>query len=352
MSDTNLLAELEKKDLIKATPLKACPDLTDTSKFKRIELDKSQIGQLFSQVPAIVSAGAMTQMYTLKFPKGVVGTLMNYSTGGYGSPIVNGGEIIGHVAFLSAGTQAAIMGAFTAMALVSGQYFMTQINKELKLINQKLDKILGFLYGDKKAELLSEISYTKRAFDNYFSIMQHDIQRVGTVAGLQQSGKVAIKDIEFYIMDIDNLTHNTPKSNVELTSMVTESLNLHESLKLSLQLYIMSSILEVNISQNYDDRYLNSICEEINSYVEKCNNRLLASFVSIKRTIESYKPKGKFATDDLGSEIEGIIEQLNNGETLSIRGAVKSALFAPTKEAEFIIDQNEIYYKLSEISAI
>ena len=70
------------------------------------------------------------------------------------------------------------------------------------LMNQKIDQIMGFLYGDKKAELIAEISFVKYAFENYSSIMLHDSQQVATISSLQESRKIAIKDIEFYMYDL------------------------------------------------------------------------------------------------------------------------------------------------------
>lgn len=57
------------------------------------------------------------------------------------------------------------------MSIASGQYFLSEINNNLSAINQKADKILEFLYGDKKAELMSEVSFVNFAYQNYNSIM-------------------------------------------------------------------------------------------------------------------------------------------------------------------------------------
>ena len=86
------------------------------------------------------------------------------------------------------------------MAFASGQYFITQVNSELQKINQNIDKILEFLYGDKKAELLSEVSFVKYAYENFSSIMAHDEQRVATIASLQNA-KTA-KHSFFTLIDI------------------------------------------------------------------------------------------------------------------------------------------------------
>ena len=101
--------------------------------------------------------------------------------------------------FYSMSAQAAVMGVFTAMSAATGQYFLKQINGNLREINQKIDTILEFLYGDKKAELLSEISFTQYAYQNYSSIMMHEQQQTAMIASLQEARKVAIKDIANFL---------------------------------------------------------------------------------------------------------------------------------------------------------
>lgn len=110
------------------------------------------------------------------------------------------GNLLVQLHFYSMSTQAAIMGMFTAMSVASGQYFLSQINNEMRMMNMKLDEILEFLYGDKKAELMAEMSFIKYAYENYSSIMSHDQQRIATIVSLQEAKKVAMKDIEFILM--------------------------------------------------------------------------------------------------------------------------------------------------------
>ena len=83
------------------------------------------------------------------------------------------------------------------MSIASGQYFLAEINKELKTINQNIDNILKFFIWGQKAELLAEVSFAGYAYQNYSSIMEHEQQRLATLTNLQESKKVAMKDIEF-----------------------------------------------------------------------------------------------------------------------------------------------------------
>ena len=122
------------------------------------------------QLPAVVAANALSDMYMVRFPAGIPNALTPLKQGGF-STMVKGenGRIAGTASLYSVEAQAAVLGAFNAMSIVSGQYFLAQINSELKTMNQNIDKILEFLYGDKKAELISEVSFVKSAYQNSFS---------------------------------------------------------------------------------------------------------------------------------------------------------------------------------------
>lgn len=60
------------------------------------------------------------------------------------------GKFVGLASFYSMSSQTALMGIFTAMSVSSRQYFLSQINNEMRMMNMKIDEILEFLYGDKR----------------------------------------------------------------------------------------------------------------------------------------------------------------------------------------------------------
>lgn len=150
----------------------------DSNKYQKLELSTAQkiyINALIQQLPLAVTASNMPQMYTLTFPEGLPHTLMHLKNGGFATSIIGAdGKIVGMASLTPMVAEAAIIGIFTAMSVLTGQFFLCQINKELQKINQKLDEIISFLYGDKKAELLSEVSFVKCAYENFNSIMAHE----------------------------------------------------------------------------------------------------------------------------------------------------------------------------------
>lgn len=269
--------------------------MISTSTLTKIPIDSStriQLSGLMQQLPTGIVAANAYSMYTVSFPEGLPHTLTQLKQGGFSSMVKNQetGLIAGHASFYEAKTQAVVLGSFTAISLATGQYFLSQINKKLKLITQKLDKILEFLYGDKKAELTSEINFTRYAYQNYSSIMRNDAQRIATIANLQEARKVAMKDIEFYMNDLDSSVNADAVLGSTMDEVVNKSFLIYESTDLSLQLYAVSTLLEIYYSQNMDISHLDFIYDELSAYISKCDRRAIANFSVLKKRLDDFIP--------------------------------------------------------------
>ena len=195
-------------------PCDSAYDFEDKSRFTKLspsEAQKMHLSAAYQHLPSMMAAGTLAQAYIARFPEGLPHTLTALRQGGYGSMIQGSHGFVGSASFFPVTGQALFLGAFTAMSVASGQYFLTQINSRLEVIHRGIGEILDFLYGDKKAELMSEISFTKYAYENYASIMAHDSQRTATIASLQSAKKVAMNDIEFYIHDLGSTVESSEK---------------------------------------------------------------------------------------------------------------------------------------------
>jgi len=339
-----------------AFELKSCIDsfdFEDKRRFTKLELNTAQkmhVSALMQQVPSAVAAGTMAQAYIVSFPQGLPHTLTALNQGGYGSMIRENGKFVGSASFYSMLPQAAVLAAFTAMSVVTGQYFLAQINSEMKMMNLKLDKILEFLYGDKKAELMSEISFIKYAYQNYSSIMSHEQQRAATIISLQAAKKVAMKDIEFYLGDLDSTVNYEAKNYYGFDSLINKAFQIGESLQVSLQLYSLSSLLEVYYAQNHDTDYIKYLEIDMTSYIDKCDKRMLSSFSVLNRRLSEFKVKTAEKNGKLSYEMKigELIESLNGGEESAMRKSLRSALHASTEKAEYYINNaGDVYIKAS-----
>ena len=344
------LQALSDSGLLKVSTCDAGINLSDDTKFKKLETGSThniQLSALDQNILPTVATNMISNAYRVEFPEGLPHVLTALKQGGFGSMIKGeSGRFVGSASFYQMSSEAIIMGSFTAMSIASGQYFLAQINDEMKMMNLKLDDILEFLYGDKKAELVAELSFIKYAYENYGSIMEHEHQRSATIASLQDAKIVAMKDIEFYINDLEKTVTHKVKDFADLIKRTQKSLQIKECLSLSQQLYVMSSMMEIFYAQNMDSNYLKYIEKDVLSFIDKCDKRMLASFSTLKGLLDGYKGNPLEKVDKTKCEpiIERIINDLNDGEESSMRKAVRSTLHAPEKKTEYYIDNSGDVY--------
>lgn len=347
------LSILEKMGQFELLPSDTVYDFEDKSRFTKLSLSEAQkihLSAAYQHFPSIVATGTLAQAYVARFPEGLPHTLTALKQGGFGTMIQGeNGLFVGSASFFPVTTQAIFLGAFTAMSVASGQYFLAKINSQLDVIHRKLGEILDFLYGDKKAELMSEISFTKYAFENYNSIMAHESQRLATITNLQSAKKVAMNDIEFYIHDLSSTVESQEK---DLRKVLDKTEQIRDSLHLSLELYAMSSLMEVYYSQNFDSTFLQYVQQEVEGYIEKCETRMLSSFnllrgkilgINKKPSLPLGKEKDPPALEQRSLELA---ESVNNSNTKALRELISNSLCATSQPTEYYITSDgNIYCK-------
>lgn len=347
----NILSDIGKAGDFTLIPCNSDISLEDKSRFMKLQLSDTQkmhLSAVYQQIPAALAAGTMAQAYIAKFPEGLPHTLTALRQGGFGSMIRSENEFVGSASFFSLHKQAAILGVFTAMSVASGQYFLAKINSKLDVLQYALNDILDFLYGDKKAELMSEISFTKYAYENYSSIMAHDIQRTATISSLQNAKKVAINDIEFYISDLSTTVERQEKDFEKLFRKVSQ---IRDSLNLSLQLYTMSSLLEVYYAQNFDRPFLKYIEKEMDDYIEKCENRMQSCFNLLRGRVMSMEQKAAIPLgkgrktaeyEEYRQTSQELVDSVSSKSSKELRESIRSVLYAVEQPAEyyFTVDGN------------
>lgn len=363
----NELVELVKDQLsqmIETGDLKIDPcenafvlsDLTDKNRFTQLELPREQkkyISTVIQNMPATLAAGTLAQAYRVEFPKGLPHTLATLKQGGVGSMIVDNGKFVGSASFYAMTTQAMLTGAFSVMSAVCGMFYLGQINRELQKINMKLDDILEFLYGDKYAELMSEMSFVQDVHDNYASIMVHEQQRIATIASLQDAKKVAMKNIEFYANDLESKAKfDVAATNfAELEPKVRKFLQINGGLELSRQLYVMSSILEVYFAQNQDSEYLAKAKKDIRTYIAKCNKQAqfgsVATYIDMSKAKFNKKDKDQLESSHLEKAVADLSKAADNVKDQPMIDVVYSAIDSSAKKNEYYLSKDGNIYMMN-----
>lgn len=324
------------------------PDMsTQYEKLEVSTLSKGQISALYQQIPSMVAANTLKDAYYVaKWPEGVPHKLVKFADdSGYMSTVRGqGGKFAGHAHFQPLSTQAVVMMGFAAMSIVTSQYFLTEINQKMTRITQSIDQILAFLYGDKKAELLSELNFVKYAYENFASIMAHSEQRAATIQSLQGTRKTAIQDVEFYLNDLYATVQNAKTGDIE--QAVEKAFQIRQCLDLSIQLYMTANLLEVYYSQNYDSEYLRYVENDVNKYIGKYEKQLIANFNALKMAIAAFKPKigKKVDTEGLTRDVNQTITYLMDNECEELEHKFATSLYSAEKPVEYCIASDGTMY--------
>jgi len=233
------------------------------------------------------------------------------------------------------------------MAMITQQYFLTQITTKLGKIEMGIDKILEFLYGDKKAELIAEVTFTKFAMKNYSSVMTRETQKTATIQSLQNGKKVAMKDIEFYMNELSRVTKG--KENVDI--LLDKACRVKECLELSIQLYVMNMLLEVYYAENFDSEYLKYIENEATMYISKCEKRILSKFSELRILIAKHKDTllKKLDQDALLEKINDVMAAYEDGSESEISKTLHKYLEFPKTPTDYYISSlGDVYMKKAQ----
>lgn len=331
-------------------------DLSNSRNFTRLNLaqgPKTRLNALIGQMPAFAGMDILSNTMVLTFPEGLDGQLMKLKNmDAYTTTIVDPetGRFKG-TARLEPGKavspETVALGVFSAMSIASGQYFLSKINNSLTQISLGLDKIMAFLYGDKRAELLAEVNFIHFAYKNYISVMEHSEQRIATLISLQDAKKVAMKDIEFYLSDLEPIIKDRKSNEVPIT--VSKMTKTKECLDLSLQLYTMSNLMEVYYAQNYDANYISFVKNEVSQYITLCEKKLLSYFGQLQQMLVTAKDNLFFKVDKepLVKQVSGIMEELVTPGSSPLQVTLQSALDELNKKRQYYISGGEVYLKVS-----
>jgi len=356
------LKVLEDSGNFHIEPFDGTPNFNNNDEFTKLKLTQNQkmrISAFMQQVPMAVATTAVANAYVVKFPAGLPHTLTALNQGGFGSIIRDGGKIVGHASFYPMLTQAAVMGVFTIMSIITGQFFLTKINNELRMMNQKIDQILEFLREDKRAELKSEILFVQGVYQNFNSYMEHEAQRIATITSLQQAKRVAIKDIEFYIkyMNDQSLRVQQAKQNAgafpQWLSDLKDLIEYQETLEWAKHLLVMSSILEVYYSQNFEPAYTDTVEKDLFAYLLKCDTCVTRHFGNLELKINAFKPlaeksKNGYAKKTYTNCRKKVIEicsPIINCEASPIKKAITSALHTAAQNMDYYWYNGDIYIR-------
>ncbi|GHU75111.1 hypothetical protein FACS1894188_05250 [Clostridia bacterium] len=203
--------------------------------------------------------------------------LMKYADGTVGSIVMRNGKISTHSGFTEVATvkslnPAAIFGvSMQAMAFISGEYYMREISEQLKSVDPKLDKLIGY-HHDEKIGILKRVNRELSELTAKVNVDGADI------IACQEMKKRATDIYYEYETHIEGTTIGSKERWLNKTQEIRElGISLDESeMDFSIQMCYQASILrakckiaEIAIRLKIRDRQERFITEQLD---ELCKN--------------------------------------------------------------------------------
>ena len=230
-----------KSVLVEASKTKL--DYSHHPNYKRVGVcSLAQVDALAQIAPSVIAAEEASNLYRVVYPTGVIGTLVERD-GGYLSVMRDSNGFVGHATYVPLQkAEALAFGAFSAMSLVTGQYYMHKINRQMTDVQTKLDAVLDFLYDEKSCELYANAKTVSGIYENYSSIASNSIHRSAALRSIQQAKTISEKNVQFYYRDMNKAADQINPSRMD-QKIVGSLQDILENYAQSINLYGICSIL-------------------------------------------------------------------------------------------------------------
>jgi hypothetical protein len=300
--------------------------------------------------------------YKVVFPEGAIGRLMEYKNGTLGTPLVKpNGKIGSHAGLLpidSLSLNPAMI--FTAVSLVTGQYFMAKINKSLESISKDVKDIITMMLDDKEARNQAIFNFYGYIRENLEFILNNSDLKLATLTNLQSYLIDLNQNKLFYEKTIDRkkneLQHileaynTTNKRVAELEKLQNEVSNLLMQQHICLELYVIGKIYEMQLAQIYGEDYCNKLINELDEIIIKTidfSRNIANEYI---KTLNDIEESALINKDKIVFQREQIEENIIKRQ-YDFKKNIKSTVNSITDIIElnrndhtFILKDNNLYY--------
>ena len=150
----------------------------------------SRVNMLLQQLPlstAISQNNALNGAFKVIVPEGATGTLMKYKNGLLGTPIIGENKkIVAHAGLeeIKSISLTPVM-LFSAMSVITGQYFMSRIDESLSKIEKNVNEIIELIYDEKESDNLAIYNFFKYVNINLQTLIDNREMKIATLTNIQ-----------------------------------------------------------------------------------------------------------------------------------------------------------------------
>jgi len=274
------------------------PESDPDSLIERYDMEKissnDELSLALGKIPEIASAIALSQSFRIVMPAGVLGKLMPLvkdpaMSGLLTTTIVGGksGQIIGVAGLASMSGFILPVVVWTILSFITGQFFLSQIQKNTRAIFDELRNILFFLVAKEESDLGARIEFLHYVVMNFKALSRNSEMRLTTLVNLQKVNieslaglKLWVHNIERELVDIgtaiDSAKENKNRNeNIDKVANLVGEIQQHVNRAIaSYQCYSLGSTLEIQLGSIFEP-----------SLLEYTNNSLLKQSTGLKSAL-------------------------------------------------------------------
>lgn len=179
------------------------------------------------------------------------------------------------------------LNVFNAASFVTGQYYMAEVNKKLASIKEGIREIQAILDIQQSSELEAAVLMLQDIINHRFSIAKSDVRLQASLVKLQDLKEKAYetmascsKQIEFKKSNV-NLKKD---KDADIEEVIRSIAKLAARYEQAVQLYCMSVILEVFLTNNRDSNELEQFKNELRNIIQS----FMANYKSYEEWIDDY----------------------------------------------------------------
>ena len=230
---------------------------------------------------------------------------------------------------------------FAIASVATSQYYLKNIDDKLSEIQKTAREIMNFLEEDKQSKIESDFEILQNIITQMDMIKEDDALKsikIEHISAIQRDSKSNIKFYKKYLEKaLKEYKSNKMggKQDDKIVKMVRQDYFYY---KLSLQVYSLSKLAEIMMLSNFNEKYLNSVYDELRGYsidikddinnilsviydysYDKIDNKVKHGVASAMKTVGGAVDKTPLKKTDLG----GKLTKIGNKTNWDIKGDTK-----------------------------
>lgn len=167
------------------------------------------------------------------------------------------------------------LNAFNALSVITGQYFMAQVNAKLSVLKNGIDDIKQYIDAVKQSELEAALQELNEIISHLQFIKKDPERTRGTIIQIEDVRKVARRNINLYSNQIQKVIKRASKTDSEnLITKNTDDLRQYMiQYRYAVYVYNLAQILKIYLNDITDveelSMFRNEISMTVNSYKDQ-----------------------------------------------------------------------------------